>query len=217
MRPVTLTSILQTRRVMTGQRQLATPWICAALVTALAGCAGPSGPGALRSKAAAPATAGPADTGRFTWSSSMRTQLAAFERASEGTATSVSQTTDQQIRIDVPSDISFDVNRSAVKPVMAGLLTRYAAIAKAHPDTTITIVGHTDSSGSAAANNTLSRERAQSVRDYLIARGVGITRLQTEGRGATEPLADNSTAEGRAMNRRVSLFVAQPAARKTGS
>jgi outer membrane protein OmpA-like peptidoglycan-associated protein len=147
----------------------------------------------------------------------MRTQLAAFERASEGTATSVSQTTDQQIRIDVPSDISFDVNRSAVKPAMAGLLTRYAAIAKAHPDTTITIVGHTDSSGSAAANNTLSRERAQSVRDYLIARGVGITRLQTEGRGATEPLADNSTAEGRAMNRRVSLFVAQPAARKTGS
>ena len=202
---------------MTGQRQLATPWICAALVAVLAGCAGPSGPGALRGKAAAPASSGPADTGRFTWSASMRTQLAAFERASEGTATSVSQTTDQQIRIDVPSDISFDVNRSAVKPVMAGLLTRYAAIAKAHPDTTITIVGHTDSSGSAAANNTLSRERAQSVRDYLIARGVGITRLQTEGRGATEPLADNSTAEGRAMNRRVSLFVAQPAARKTGS
>ena len=115
---------------------------------------------------------------------------------------------DQRIRIDIPSDISFDVNRSAVKPVLAGLLTRYAAVARAHPDTSITIVGHTDSSGSAAANNSLSRDRAQSARDYLIARGVAVTRLRTEGRGSAEPVADNSTPEGRAQNRRITLFIA---------
>ncbi len=154
-----------------------------------------------------------APPGRQAWSQSMRTQMAAFQRASEGTGTIVSQTADQRIQLEIPSDISFDVNRSAVKPVFAGLLTRYAAIAKAHPDTTITIVGHTDSSGSAALNNTLSRERALSTRDYLIARGVAITRLQTEGRGSAEPLADNATPEGRARNRRVTLYVAQPPGR----
>lgn len=147
----------------------------------------------------------------------MRTQLAAYERASEGTGTVVSRTDDQQIRLEIPNDISFDVNRSAVKPALAGLLTRYAAIAKAHPDTLITIVGHTDSSGSAAANNALSRERAQSTRDYLIARGVAITRLQTEGRGSSEPIADNGTPEGRAKNRRVTIYVAPPASRTAGS
>lgn len=147
----------------------------------------------------------------------MRTQLAAYERASKGTGTVVSQTDERQIRLEIPNDISFDVNRSAVKPALAGLLTRYAAIAKAHPKSTITIVGHTDSSGSAAANNALSRDRAQSTRDYLIARGVAITRLQTEGRGASEPIADNSSPEGRAKNRRVTLYIGQPDSRAAGT
>ena len=147
----------------------------------------------------------------------MRTQLAAFKRASEGTGTVVSQTENLDIQLEIPSDISFDVSRSAVKPALAGLLTRYAAIARAHPDSTITIVGHTDSSGSAAANNALSRDRAQSTRDYLIARGVAITRLQTEGRGSSEPIADNSTPEGRAKNRRVTLYVSRPGPRSAGT
>ena len=54
-------------------------------------------------------------------------------------------------------------------------------------------------------------DRANSARDYLIGRGVGASRFVTEGRGAREPVADNSTAEGRAMNRRVEIFVAEPA------
>ncbi len=147
----------------------------------------------------------------------MRTQLAAYERASEGTGTVVSQTDDQQIRLEIPNDISFDVNRSAVKPALAGLLTRYAAIAKAHPESRITIIGHTDSSGSAAANNALSRERAQSTRDYLIARGVAITRLQTEGRGSSAPLPHHSTPDGREKNRRVTLDIGQPGSRAAAS
>ncbi|HEX5737629.1 MAG TPA: OmpA family protein [Hydrogenophaga sp.] len=186
------------------------------LVAGLAGCAGL--PGTTKAASTAPAgSESSSQTGRYAWSSDMRTQLAAFERASNGTGTIVSQTADQQIQLEIPNDISFDVNRSAVKPVFAGLLTRYAAIAKAHPGTVITIVGHTDSSGSVAANNALSRDRAQSTRDYLIARGVAITRLQTEGRGSSEPIADNGTPEGRAKNRRVTIYVAQPAARSAGT
>ena len=179
--------------------------VCTVMLVActwLAACSGPAGPGGgRRSSAGTPAAASE-------WSGSLRAQLTAYERASAGTGASVNATPDQRIRIDIPSDISFEVNRSAVKPVLAGLLTRYAAVARAHPDTSITIVGHTDSSGSAAANNALSRDRAQSTRDYLIARGVAVTRLRTEGRGSAEPVADNSTPEGRAQNRRITLFIA---------
>ncbi|MDZ4239800.1 MAG: OmpA family protein, partial [Hydrogenophaga sp.] len=58
-----------------------------------------------------------------------------------------------------------------------------------------------------------SLDRANSARDYLIARGVGVARFSTEGRGSREPVADNSTAEGRAKNRRVEIYVAEPAAK----
>lgn len=186
------------------------------LVIGLAGCT--ALPGFTKAGSNAPDAQPSSSQGsRNTWSADMRTQLAAFERASQGTGAIVSQTADQQIQLEIPNDISFDVNRSAVKPVFASLLTRYAAIAKAHPGTLITIVGHTDSSGSVAGNNALSRDRAQSTRDYLIARGVAITRLQTEGRGSSEPIADNSTPEGRAKNRRVTIYVASPASRTAGS
>lgn len=193
-------------------------WAAAALVVAsLAGCSGIPGLGSTPASAHSASGGAARQPGQQTWSADMRTQLAAFERASEGTGTVVRQTSDQQIQLEIPNDISFDVNRSAVKPALAGLLTRYAAIAKAHPDSMITIVGHTDSSGSAPANNALSRERAQSTRDYLIARGVAITRLQTQGRGSSEPIADNSTPEGRAMNRRVTLYIGQPGSRSAGT
>jgi outer membrane protein OmpA-like peptidoglycan-associated protein len=62
-------------------------------------------------------------------------------------------------------------------------------------------------------NNPLSLDRANSARDYLIARGVAVARFSTEGRGSREPVADNSTAEGRAKNRRVEIYVAEPAAK----
>jgi outer membrane protein OmpA-like peptidoglycan-associated protein len=186
------------------------------MVMGLAGCS--ALPGFSKAASGGPDAAQPSgQSGRNSWSADMRTQLAAFERASQGTGVIVSQTADQQIQLEIPNDISFDVNRSAVKPVFAGLLTRYAAIAKAHPNTLITIVGHTDSSGSVAGNNALSRDRAQSTRDYLIARGVAITRLQTEGRGSSEPIADNDTPDGRAKNRRVTIYVASPASRTAGS
>ena len=74
--------------------------------------------------------------------------------------------------------------------------------------------GHTDSQGSDAINNPLSKDRADAVRDYLVAQGVPATRISTVGRGEHQPIADNTTAEGRAKNRRVEIFLREPA--KTG-
>ena len=80
--------------------------------------------------------------------------------------------------------------------------------------TTVRIIGHTDSQGSDAINNPLSKDRADAVRDYLVAQGVPATRISTAGRGEHQPIADNATAEGRAKNRRVEIFLREPA--KTG-
>ena len=74
----------------------------------------------------------------------------------------------------------------------------------------MTVIGHTDSTGSDAVNNPLSLKRANSVRDYLVTRGVASTRFATDGRGSREPIAANDTAANRALNRRVEIFVAEP-------
>jgi OOP family OmpA-OmpF porin len=67
----------------------------------------------------------------------------------------------------------------------------------------VTIIGHTDSRGSAAFNKTLSTKRAESVKSDLVSRGVEASRIQTLGNGEEQPIADNATAEGRAKNRRI--------------
>ena len=74
----------------------------------------------------------------------------------------------------------------------------------------ITIIGHTDSTGSDAINNPLSVDRASHTRDYLSVRGVGAGRISVDGRGSREPVASNNTEFDRAKNRRVEIFVAEP-------
>jgi outer membrane protein OmpA-like peptidoglycan-associated protein len=167
--------------------------------------------GSKRAGTGAVLGAGAGALGGYIWSQKMQEQKAAMERATAGTGVGVSQTADNRLKLDIPSDISFDVGRSAVKSNFAGVLNQFATTLNSNPGTQITIIGHTDSSGSDAINNPLSVDRANSARDYLIARGVAVTRFTTEGRGSREPVADNSTAEGRAMNRRVEIFVAEPA------
>lgn len=76
--------------------------------------------------------------------------------------------------------------------------------------TTVTIIGHTDSTGSDAINNPLSLDRANSTRNYLVARGVASNRVATDGVGSRQPVADNNTAAGRDKNRRVEIYVAEP-------
>jgi outer membrane protein OmpA-like peptidoglycan-associated protein len=148
--------------------------------------------------------------GGYLWSKHMEEQKAAMEQATQGTGVSVSQTADNQLKLDIPSDVSFDTGRYDIKPNLRPILDRFATTLNQNPVTTVTIIGHTDSTGTDAVNDPLSVNRAASTRDYLVARGVAINRITINGRGSHEPIADNNTAEGRAKNRRVEIFVAEP-------
>ncbi len=151
--------------------------------------------------------------GGYLWSQNMQKQRAEMEQATAGTGIGISQTTDNQLKVDIPADVSFDVGRHAIKPNMRPVLDRLASTLNQHPATTVTIIGHTDSTGSDAVNDPLSINRAAATRDYLVQRGVSAQRIAVDGRGSRQPVADNSTASGRAMNRRVEIFIAEPAQR----
>ncbi len=114
---------------------------------------------------------------------------------------------DGSIRLEIPAEISFDVDRAEVKPAFYSSLDKVAGILREYPQTTVDIIGHTDNTGSEAYNLDLSHRRAQSVAGYLSTRGVDYGRLRTDGRGESQPRADNSTASGRALNRRVEMIV----------
>ncbi len=114
---------------------------------------------------------------------------------------------DNSIRLDIPSEVSFDFDSAAIKPAFGPTLTKVANILQQYPNTTVTIVGYTDNVGSEAYNLNLSRQRAQSVANFLSQQGIAPQRLSTEGQGEQNPRADNSTEAGRALNRRVEIFI----------
>lgn len=143
----------------------------------------------------------------------MEEQKAAMEKATAGTGVAVSQTADNRLKLDIPSDISFDVGRSAIKSNFSPVLTQFATSLNQNTVTNVTIVGHTDNTGSDAINNPLSFNRANAARDYLVSRGVAAQRIATDGRGSREQIANNNTEQSRAKNRRVEIYVAEPAAR----
>jgi outer membrane protein OmpA-like peptidoglycan-associated protein len=144
------------------------------------------------------------------WSKNMQRQKEQMEAATAGTGVTVSQTADNQLKLDIPSDVSFDTNRYDIKPDFRAVLDQFASSLQEHAATRITIIGHTDSTGSDAINNPLSVNRAASTRDYLAARGVAVSRISIDGRGSAEPIAGNDSADGRARNRRVEIFVSEP-------
>ena len=103
-------------------------------------------------------------------------------------------------------DILFATGSAALDSASAPVIEAIASALGKHRDWKLTIVGHTDGIGTAADNLELSRRRAESVRTVLIVRhGIPASRLRAEGRGESQPVADNATAEGRARNRRVDL------------
>jgi outer membrane protein OmpA-like peptidoglycan-associated protein len=75
------------------------------------------------------------------------------------------------------------------------------------PEMTIQIIGHTDNVGNNEANLQLSKDRAASVKKYIIAKGIAAKRIETDGKGAYEPIADNNTEKGKAQNRRTEIRV----------
>lgn len=145
------------------------------------------------------------------WSKKMQAQKEQMEEATEGTGVEVTKTEDNRLKLEIPSDISFDTNRADIKPNFRPILDKFAAGLVSNPAATVQIIGHTDSTGSDAINNPLSVNRAASARDYIVARGVASSRVAIDGRGSREPLVANDTATNRATNRRVEIFVAEPA------
>jgi outer membrane protein OmpA-like peptidoglycan-associated protein len=142
------------------------------------------------------------------WSKRMQDKQEAMARATEGTGIEVARTPDNRLRVNVPSDFSFDVGSAQVKPQMRPVLDQFAQ--GLDPKMRVTVVGHTDSTGGEALNDQLSLERAAKVRDYLSAVGVDESRVIANGRGEAEPLAANDTVAGRAQNRRVEIFLSEP-------
>lgn len=142
------------------------------------------------------------------WTKRMQDKQAALERATQGTGIDVARTADNQIKVNVPSDFSFDVGQARIRPDMRPVLDEFAK--NLDPAMRVTVVGHTDSTGGDRINMPLSEDRAEAVRDYISARGVAVSRITTQGHGAREPVADNNTEDGRARNRRVEIFLREP-------
>src|SRR6478752_267194 len=155
--------------------------------------------------------------GGYVWSQHMEQKKQAMQRATVGTGVAVTQTPDNQLKLNIPSDISFDTGRADIKPNLRPILDQFASGLSGQPNTEVRIIGHTDNTGSDAINDPLSQRRADAARDYLAARGVDPRRIVTAGRGEHEPIADNSTEAGRARNRRVEIFLGERADVATNS
>lgn len=175
----------------------------------LGGCATPSDPPTpVQAPSSAPATSEPAPATAAPDSSPDPKAL--FQELREAFATlpaQMAETSDGRIHITVPSDLSFALNQADVGPDFDPVLDALADSLRRHSGAMVHIVGHTDSSGRAAGNLALSLRRAESTRDALVARQVGAQRLSVAGMGQEEPVGDNRSVQGRAMNRRVEIFI----------
>ncbi len=179
-----------------------------------------AGAGALGGAAIGAVTGGKAGTGAvigagvgalgtYIWSQHMEKQKQEMQAATQGTGVTVSQTADNQLKLDIPSDISFATGRADIESNFRPILDRFAEGLRNNPNAEVRIIGHTDSTGSDSINNPLSLDRAESTRNYLTARGVSGARIHVDGRGSREPIASNASNDGRARNRRVEIFVGE--------
>ena len=145
--------------------------------------------------------------GGYVWNKRMESQQKQIQQATQGTGVEVTRTADNRLQIIVPGDIAFDSGQAVIKPNFRTSLDNFAQSLQQNPSSTITIIGHTDSTGSPAVNEPLSLQRADATRDYLVSRGVAANRFSIDGRGSREPVASNDTEAGRARNRRVEIFL----------
>ncbi len=151
--------------------------------------------------------AGVGAAGGYIWSNRMEEQKRKMEAATEGTKVSVTQTADNQLKVNVPSDISFDTGQSTIKPEMHPVLNSLAAGLLSNPNSQVTIIGHTDDTGNDSINDPLSVNRAASTRAYLASQGIPSNRISIDGRGSLAPMVPNTSPENRAKNRRVEILV----------
>ena len=196
------------RRVAMSSQPILGIALLTTLLMALGGCTSTGGRmGAPDVPGAAAPAATPDVVAGNRWSSSMEERRAAISRAGGGVA--VTRTADNQLKLTLQTDAAFETGRSEIRPALRPALDE---VARGLDDAVrITIVGHTDSSAGDAVNGPLSLDRAESVREYLVQHGVRRGRLLVEGRGGRQPVASNATEAGRAANRRIEIFLSQPA------
>lgn len=113
-----------------------------------------------------------------------------------------------QLVVRFKSEILFDTNKADLKPASQSDLAEFANVLKQYPETNLIIQGHTDNKGKKAVNEKLSRQRAESVLSALASNGVASMRMAAQGYADNQPVADNSTPEGRQKNRRVEVQIA---------
>ena len=114
----------------------------------------------------------------------------------------------EAIKVTFDSGILFATNKADLNAESKASLTQFAGVLKENKDMDIAIFGHTDNTGTDAVNNPLSKNRAQSVSKFLKSQGVASSQIKTiDGQGSKNPVADNSTAEGRKQNRRVEVYL----------
>ena len=139
----------------------------------------------------------------YCWVHGAEEQVAVVEEVAEPAPTPEPA---EPVRVEL--DVKFDFDKAAVKPESEGDIKALADFMSQYPQTTTVVEGHTDSVGTDAYNQGLSERRANAVRDVLVNQyGVGGDRVSSVGYGETRPVADNATAEGRAINRRVEAEV----------
>lgn len=137
----------------------------------------------------------------------MDNQEAKLRQRLEGTGVSVTRVGDT-IVLNMPSSITFDTDRSEVKPQFYDVLNSVAIVLREFDKTLVDVTGHTDSDGSDAYNQELSERRAGSVAEYLVAQGNNYRRFQVLGMGEAQPVASNASGDGKARNRRVEIQIA---------
>jgi outer membrane protein OmpA-like peptidoglycan-associated protein len=136
----------------------------------------------------------------------MDQQEAELRRQTAGTGVDVYRQGDELV-LRMPAGITFPVDRYDIQPQFQSTLDQVAQTLSSYNQTYIDVLGHTDSTGSDAYNQTLSDRRAQSVADYLVGHGVTRARIGVRGYGESQPIASNDTDLGRAENRRVEIKV----------
>lgn len=136
----------------------------------------------------------------------MDQQEAELRAQLQGTGISVTRMGDN-IVLNMPSNITFGVNQSDVQPQFQSTLNSVALVLQKYNQTLVDIIGHTDSTGSASYNLTLSQQRATSVARVLSQNGVNSQRFFVEGRGFSQPIATNDNEQGRSQNRRVEIQI----------
>jgi len=124
----------------------------------------------------------------------------------------VTRPSENEIAINLTNDILFDFNSYALRPESKSTLQNLADNFRKYPEEQISVEGHTDAIGSQDANQRLSEQRADGVRNYLVDQGVNGQRITSIGYGETRPKASNDTPEGRQLNRRVEIHVTMPPA-----